>query len=125
MPAARRDIDPETGDYIVERGRPRADSSRASKVVLRLRKRRGTGCKPNLGSRLHLVTSLVPGALRLAEHYAHEALEDLSARGEIRRVKVVATAGTVQGTTWLVVDVSFVDTDGDPRTVQYKRRVGG
>lgn len=126
IPAARRRwIDPQTGDYVVENGGPRADDTRASKVVLRLRMRRGS-CPvlPTLGSRLHLITSNVPGATRLAKAYGREALKDLITSGEIRDVEVEASVITVSGTTALALEVSFCDTDQDRRAVPYTHRFG-
>lgn len=124
MPAARRDIDPMTGDYVLESGGPRNDSGRTSKVVFRLRKRRGTGLTKG-GSRLYTITKNTGGALRLAEHYAHEAVEDLVALGEIRDVVATATTFLDNGTAALVVEVSFTDTDGDRRVAKYQRAFGG
>lgn len=121
----RRDLDPLTGDYVVERGAPRADSTRASKVALRLRKKRGTGIYPQIGSRLSRIQKNAPGALRLAEFYATEAIEDLVRSGEIRSVVATASTTVIRSTTWLVLEVSFVDTDGDRRTVRFTRKFGG
>lgn len=125
MGAARRDLDPLTGDYVVVRGSPRADSTRASKVILRLRKKRGTGIYPQIGSRLYRITKNAPGALRLAEFYATEAVEDLVRSGEIRSVVAKASTEVIRSTTWLVLELSFSDTDGDRRTVRYLRTFGG
>ena len=125
MPAARRDLDPMTGDYVLSAGGPRADDGRTSKVVLRLRKRRGSGLFPKLGSRLYTITKNEAGATRLAEHYAYEAVADLVALGEIRSVTAKATPLTENGTTSLMIDVSFVDTDGDRRVAKYQRSFGG
>ncbi len=119
----RRDINPLTGDYVVERGAPREDTTRASKVVLRLRKRRGTGIYPHIGSRLYRVKKAAPGALRLAEHYAYEAVDDLVRSGEIRSVRASASTLTTGATKYLVLEVAFVDSAGDPRTVHYQRRL--
>jgi phage gp46-like protein len=127
IPAAtRRWIDPTSGDYVVENGGPRADATRASKILLRLRMRRGTcAVLPSLGSRLYLVTSMTPGAERQARAYAREAIADLIRAGEIRDVAVEAKARMVAGTASLEIEVSFTDTDGDRRSVPYTHRLGG
>jgi len=127
MPSAcvRRWIDPETGDYVVESGRPRADTTLASAVLLRLRMRRGS-CPllPTLGSRLYLIRKNTESALRLAKHYAFEALDDLIRDERITNVAVETEAISIDGGAALGVTVSFTDGAGDQRTVQYQRRLG-
>lgn len=120
----RRDIDPQTGDYILVNGAPRLDDTRASKVVFRLRKRRGTGIYPHIGSRLHQITRNAPGALRLAEAFAVDAVRDLVASGEIRDVTASASTEFAGGTTMLVIEMGFRDTAGDQRVVRYEQRLG-
>ena len=125
MPAARRWLDPMTGDYVVERGSPRADDTNASNILLRLRMRRGSmPLLPTFGSRLHLITRNAQSALRLAEHYAYEAIEDLVRDGSIRGVVVKAESLSKNGGAFLAVTVSFSDSAADARTVQYERRLG-
>lgn len=123
--AARRWIDPDSGDYVVENGGPRGDDTRASKIVLRLRMRRGScAVLPRFGSRLHLITANAAGSLRMAEAYAREAIADLIRSGEIRDVKITASVISESGTTALGLDVSFRDTDQDRRTARYTHRLG-
>lgn len=95
MAAIRRYIVPNTGDYEVENGGPKNDSSHASAIVLRIRMRRGSmPSDPNFGSRIHLVRSTNPAGLRLVEAYAVEAIQDLIDRGLINEVGAAATRYT-------------------------------
>lgn len=121
---AQRWIDPLTGDYVVENGGPRGDSSMASQVVLRLRTRRGSCVvMPTLGSRLHLITRRVPGADRLAAAYVREALDDLVERRSIRDLKVTVESVSSGGGAALLITVSFRDTSADQRSVRYLHRL--
>ena len=113
MPAIRRYIDPNTGDYELENGGPKNDSSHASAVVRRIRMRRGSmPSDPNYGSRIHLVRSTDPAGLRLVEAYAVEAIQDLIDRGLIGGVVAKATKYT-GGLVRLVL--SYKDASGKPQ----------
>lgn len=123
--AARRWLDPQTGDYVVENGGPRADTTHASKILLRLRMKRGTcAVLPSLGSRLHLIKTMTPGSKRLARAYAFEAIDDLIKAKEIRNVEIDVETSIVAGTASLEIEVRFFDSDNDPRSVTYSHRLG-
>lgn len=125
--AARRWLDPETGDYIVESGSPRADATRASQVLLRLRMRRGScPVAPKLGSRLHTIEKATRGSARLARAHAIEAIADLVERREIREETVdVEVVKLPTGGAAFAITVEFTDSASDRRTVQYTSSVGG
>lgn len=90
--AQSRYIDPQTGDYVVERGAPRSDATVASEVVLALRTRRGSaGAAPEFGSRLHTIRKLTPATRGLAAVYAREAIQHLIDRGEVRDPSFIVT----------------------------------
>lgn len=123
--AARRWLDPDTRDYVVERGGPRADATRASKVLLRMTVKRGScAVAPTLGSRFHLIRRDGVGVVQRAEAYGHECVEDLVKRREIRDVGVSATVVRTPSNTALDVVIAFKDTAGDPRSVRFSQRLG-
>lgn len=126
--AARRWIDPETRDYVVERGGPRGDSTRAAKVYIQLATRRGScAVNPKLGSRLHLITRTGRGVVQRAEAYALECVEDMVRAREIR--DVTAVAEVVRDATGvgarLDTTLSFYDSASDPRSVRITQRMVG
>lgn len=123
--AARRWLDPTTRDYVIERGGPRADETRASKVLLRLTMRRGScAVAPTLGSRLHLIQRDGPGVVQRAEAYAREAVRDLEQRQEIRDVAASAVVSGPRGNRAIEVTLSFREGASDPRTVRTSHRIG-
>lgn len=126
IPAAqRRWLDQTTRDYVVERGGPRADATRASKVLLRLTMRRGScAVAPTLGSRLHLIQRDGRGVKQRAEAYAMECVEDLVRRREIRDVVARAEVRRTVAGASLEVELAFRDTAGDPRFVRWSQPVG-
>jgi len=122
--AARRWIEPLTGDYVVERGGPRSDSTRASQVLLRLRMKRGTcAVRPQLGSRLHTIRKATAGAARLADGYALESLDDLIRSEAIRNVRVTSTVYVQPAA--IGIEVAFEDSSSETRTVTYTSQIGG
>jgi phage gp46-like protein len=124
--AARRWIDPKTRDYVVERGGPRSDSTRAAKVYLRLATRRGTcAVNPGLGSRLHLIKRTARGVTQRAEAYALECVEDMIRAREIREVTAAAVVVRDETGASLDTTLSFRDTAGDPRSVRFQQRMVG
>lgn len=117
---ARRWLTPD-GDYELSAGRPRADETMASAVLLRLRMHRGScPVMPTLGSRIHTIDKLTKTTARLAESYAKEALEDLVKRGDIRALEVT---GAVDGGRLDLV-VAWRDRGGRRRSVEFTRKVG-
>lgn len=126
IPAAqRRWLDPSTRDYVVERGGPRADATRASKVLLRMTMKRGScAVAPTLGSRLHTIRRESVGVIQRAEAYALECVEDLVRRHEIRDVTAAAQVVRSSSGASLDVELAFLDTAGDPRSVRVSQRVG-
>lgn len=124
MAAARRWLDSVTGDYVVERGAPRADSTRASQVLLRLRMRRGScPVRPRLGSRLHTIRKATASAARLAEGYALECVDDLMRSEVIFNVQVRSTVYVKPAA--IEVSVSFDDSSGQSDTVTFTSKIGG
>lgn len=124
--AARRWIDPITRDYVVERGGPRTDSTRAAKVYLRLATRRGScAVNPSLGSRLHLITRSGRGVIQRAEAYALECVEDMVRAKEIRNVVATAVEVRDPGGASLDTTLSFLDSASDPRSVKVSQRMVG
>lgn len=123
---ARRWLDPMTGDYVVESGGPRGDTTRASQVLLRLRMHRGScAVMPTLGSRLHMIRKATPGAARLATSYVFEALDDLIRARLIREVDVTVDIVSVPGAgAALAINVSFLDTSSDQRSVAFTSAPG-
>ena len=123
--ASRRWLDPATRDYVVERGGPRPDATRASKVLLRLTTRRGScAVAPTLGSRLHLIRRDGPGVTQRAEAYALEAVDDLVKRREIREVTARADVTGPPGNRAIEVVVFFREGASDPRSVRTTHRIG-
>ncbi|MEQ8721046.1 MAG: hypothetical protein RID81_07200 [Sandaracinaceae bacterium] len=118
---ARRWIDPDARDYVLEHGRPTADATSTSLVYLRLATERGS-CPvlPSLGSRFHEIRKVTSSTPRALEAYAREAVADLIASGRIRSVTI---AGSVDGDRMAVV-VSFRDRAGQTQLVRFSRRVG-
>ena len=121
MPARRRKIDPETGDYVLEKGRPAEDDTAASAVYLALATPRGSmPIMPRFGSRFDEVRKIVDDTPRLVEQMAHEALSHLVEGGSIRKLSASAT---VEGS-YISIDVSYVDRAGRQQAIRYGTRVG-
>lgn len=120
MAARRRYLDPETGDYVLENGGPREDMTPASRVVLRLRTRRGSiPGLPWFGCRLFEVKKITPSTPMLVKSYVTEALADLVAAGQLPGLQVTATAANGS----LSVEVSYRDPSGVRKVVPYTQRV--
>jgi phage gp46-like protein len=120
MPARRRYINPTTGDYELSAGGFREDMTPASRVVLRLRTKRGSiSGLPRFGSRLYQIRKLTADAKAKAESYVREALDDLARAGELPELAVSATP---EGSALRIV-VSYRDPDGRKRSIPYLHKV--
>ncbi len=120
MPARRRYIDAETGDYVLESGGPKNDSTAGSAVVFRFRLQRGSSpLFPTLGSRFHTIRKLAKDTPRLCEVFAREAVQDLIDRGDITEW---SAQGLVEGSRY-GVSASFHDKSGK-QSVRFLRKVG-
>lgn len=121
MPARSSYIEPSTGDHVLERGSPRADTTIVSSAIIRLRMRRGScAVDPRLGSRLHTLDKVNAQTGRLGSDYVREALADLVERGDMRQL---AVAFTQPNAYTILFDISFRDTAGRARSVLYTHRV--
>ena len=120
MAARRRYINPSTGDYAISRGGFVEDMTPASRVVLRLRTRKGTiPGLPSFGSRLHEIRKLTPDAKPKAEAFVREALDDLVKLEQLPDLTIVATV--VEST--LQIAISYRDPDGRMRAIPYTHKV--
>lgn len=87
---ARRYLDAQNGDYVVEHGALKQDAGFTSKVVLALRTRLGSAlAAPSFGSRLHEVQHADERNRKLAERHAARAVAHLAR--EVDELRVVAT----------------------------------
>jgi hypothetical protein len=114
MPAKRRWIDPRTGDYIVERGGPREDTTHASTVVRLLRLRRGScPLTPEQGFPYDRFSKLGDGVERAIEAEVRETLKLLTGPKLIRDLVVKATieSGTIN------LRLDFYDQLGAEQTI--------
>lgn len=115
MPARRRWIDPETGDYVVQRGGPREDSTHISTVVRLLRLRRGScPTAPEQGFPYDRFDRLGDGVERAVEGAVRETLLPLTRSGAIRNLLVEAA---VEGGA-IALRIDFTDEPGAPQTVR-------
>lgn len=123
MPLAiRRYADPETLDYVLERGAPTGDPTLATDVLRRIATQRGSiPTLTTFGSRLREIRKLGRGVERQAEQYVRECLGDLTQSRRIRDLAVKATADRTRGA--LFFEASFRDRAGSTQTVRYTHRV--
>lgn len=119
MAARRRYIDA-NGEYRLVNGSPEEDMSPASRVVLRLRTRRGTVTGlPNFGCRLFDIRKLTSSSDKLAKSYVLEALDDLVKSGQLPGLDVKVTAANSA----LSVVISYRDPAGVRKVVPYSYKV--
>lgn len=114
MPAKRRWISAETGDYVVERGGPREDSTHTSSVIRLLRLRRGScPVAPEQGFPYDQYDKLGDGVERAIEGDVRDTLKVLTRQQLIRDLVVEAT---VDGGT-ISLRLDFYDQPGVQQTV--------
>lgn len=90
---ARRWIDAETGDYVVENGGLKQDDGFTSKAVLALRTKLGSClAMPGFGSRLHEIKKADERGRRQAEQYALIACAHLAS--QVEDLQATATLST-------------------------------
>ncbi len=116
MPARRRWIDPQSGDYVVELGRPRADATRASQVVFLLLLERGSSAvAPELGN------PWLAGERKLGDGADRRIVDDcLSALAPLitpRFIRDVTIEPTISDDGTVELDVSFEDDEDGPQSL--------
>lgn len=117
MPARRRYIDPETGDYVIENGGPREADGLAQHIALAFKTRRGTCIAEGFGSRFHTVRKIVAGTTRLVEKYAIEAVQHLIDRKAITGASASATLVKKDA---ISVTLTYKDQSGRANAVPYQ-----
>ena len=118
MVAKRRFVDAETLDYTLANGAPSADETHVPTVIRLLSLRYGScPVAPTLGNKVYgELKKLGDDAPRKTEQFARAALKPLTDSRAISELQVVGVVGTLGR---LGLDVSFIDQNGEERSLNF------